>query len=242
MKGLLVRVAADQSEGGGEWNGPIKKETGEFVYVPIPEDCCTKPGLEKPFTLVQPFLTAFGRPLPRWLEEQCMHLDPDFFHLTYGDGGSRAKQIRGKLAAGDILVFYSALCNPENPRPLVYAIIGLYVIESTKCASEVCKERADENAHTRRMNPRDGDIVVYARHNVSGRLERCMLIGEYRINAGENRKGTYRVTKELLRAWGDIDVKDGYLKRSGRLQQFCDAERFYRWFKDQKPSLVDRNN
>ena len=37
MKGLLVRVGADQSEGGGRWNGLVNSRTGEFVYVPIPE-------------------------------------------------------------------------------------------------------------------------------------------------------------------------------------------------------------
>jgi hypothetical protein len=48
VKGLLVRVAADQSEGGGNWNGPVDSETGEFVYVSIPDDSTMRAGLEKP--------------------------------------------------------------------------------------------------------------------------------------------------------------------------------------------------
>ena len=45
MRGLLVRVAADQSSGGGHWNGPVNSKTGEFVYVAIPESAAVYPGL-----------------------------------------------------------------------------------------------------------------------------------------------------------------------------------------------------
>jgi hypothetical protein len=37
MKALLVRVGADQTEGGGCWNGPVNSVMRKFVYVPIPE-------------------------------------------------------------------------------------------------------------------------------------------------------------------------------------------------------------
>jgi hypothetical protein len=33
----LVRVGADQTAAGGHWNGAIDSESGEFVYVAIPE-------------------------------------------------------------------------------------------------------------------------------------------------------------------------------------------------------------
>jgi len=85
MKGLLVRVAADQSEGGGNWNGPVDSETGEFVYVSIPDDSTMRAGLEKPYRLLEPALARFGQRLPMHLGDRNMHLDPDFSHLTYGD-------------------------------------------------------------------------------------------------------------------------------------------------------------
>ena len=35
-RGFLLRVGIDSDYGG--WNGPVDPETGDFVYVPIPED------------------------------------------------------------------------------------------------------------------------------------------------------------------------------------------------------------
>ena len=37
MRRLLVRVGADQSEGGGDWNAPVGSTSYEFAYVAIPE-------------------------------------------------------------------------------------------------------------------------------------------------------------------------------------------------------------
>jgi hypothetical protein len=50
MKALLVRVGADQSDGGGYWNGPMDSRSGEIVYVPIPDDGPFHPGLAKPYS------------------------------------------------------------------------------------------------------------------------------------------------------------------------------------------------
>jgi hypothetical protein len=118
--------------------------------------------------------------------------------------------------------------------PLIFALIGLYVIEKIVQAKSVGKERWLENAHTRRL-PVDGDIVVRARPGVSGRLHRCLLIGELRDRV-------YRVRNELLDAWGDLDIKDGYIHRSVQLPEVRDAEKFYRWFLSRHPELVAENN
>jgi hypothetical protein len=83
--------------------------------------------------------------------------------------------------------------------------------------------------------PGDGDIVVRAKPGVSGRLRRCIPIGELRDRV-------YRVRYDLLDAWGGLDIKDGYIHRSVRLPAFHDAARFYRWFLAQKPELIQRNN
>src|SRR5207247_1553770 len=94
LNGLLVRVGADLSPGGGTWNGPTDSETGDFAYVPIPENSPVHQGLMKPYSSVAPTLQKFGVRLPTHLAERHMHLDPDFAHLTYGDQGERAKQLR----------------------------------------------------------------------------------------------------------------------------------------------------
>src|ERR1700691_2249556 len=100
MKVLLVRVGADQSNGGGYWNGPVDSSSGEFVYVPIPDDGPFHPGHAKPYSALAAHLGGKWPSLPLHLARLDTHLDPDFAHLTYGDQGERAKQISTKLGNG----------------------------------------------------------------------------------------------------------------------------------------------
>lgn len=238
MNALLVRVGADSSQGGGGWNGPIDCQSQEFVYVPIPENkkATVRPGLEKPFRALERALASFGVGLPSHLRERHMHLDPDFTHLTYGDSRERGKQIREKLRVGDRIVFYAGLADVRGASRLVYAIIGMLVVEEFIPASEIPERDWDMNAHSRvYLDPSDEDIVVRGRHQVSGRLRHCLAFGEYRDRA-------YRVRRDLLDAWGGLSVKDGYVQRSARLPVFCDPMRFLRWLERQQPVLVQANN
>lgn len=243
MKGLLVRVGVDQSKGGGWWNGPVDSITGEFAYVSIPENNPRR-GLEKPYSLVVPALAKFQWNLPGWLKDGNMHLDPDFDHLTYGDQGQRAQQIRDKLNRGDLIVFYAGFRDTRpNPR-LVYALIGLYVIEKIVPAASVPKANWHRNAHTRyAWNPSPDDVVVTALSGKSGRLERSIGIGSFRSPDQEpHKRPCYRVSTDVLEAWGGLKIHDGYLQRSARLPEFVDAARFYDWFLKQRVPLLQRNN
>lgn len=230
-----MRVAADQSEGGGHWNGPADQRNGSFAYIPIPESKSIRPGMHKPYSLVSPALARFNLSLPAHLAGQSMHLDPDFDHLTYGDQGQRAKQIQTKLTDGDLLVFYAGM-RDVNGSGLIYALIGLYVVETILPVHEIPESDWHRNAHTRRqISPGGSDIVVTARRDLSGRLATCIPIGEFRDRA-------YRVTKPLLEAWGGISVNNGYLQRSARLPELTDAPQFYDWLLSQKPKLMPANN
>lgn len=64
MNALLVRVGADQSEWGGRWNGPIDSKTGDFVYVPIPDDGPFHPGLATPYSTMSTHLAGTWPGLP----------------------------------------------------------------------------------------------------------------------------------------------------------------------------------
>jgi len=243
IRGLLVRVAADQGEGGGRWNGPADSGTREFVYVAIPDSEAMRAKMSKPYSGLRPALTALGTSLPSHLAKQNMHLDPDFDHLTYGDGNERAKQIRSKLKSGDLLVFYAGLKDVCPSPRLLYAIIGLYVVDEIVPVTSVTRSRWHENAHTRRADPGVGDIVVRAKPGVSGRLNLCLPIGSYRAPSGQpHRQQSYRVEPRLLATWGGLDITDGWLQRSGRLPEFLDAGKFYRWFRKQSLQLISRNN
>ena len=235
MKGLLIRVGADKTDGGGRWNGPVKPETGEFVYVPIPETKPVHRGLEKPYTLIGPALDALAETLPSHLTGQRMHLDPDFEHLTYGDRGSKGRQLSATLQCDDVLVFYAGL-NAVASDTLVYAIIGLLQVERIVRASDQDKAHADCNAHTRRiLTPESDDVIVVGKREGSGRLRRCIPIGAYRNKA-------YRVREELLEAWGGLSVNDGYVQRSAVFPELLDAAKFMSWWNDQTPELLRLNN
>ncbi len=241
MKGLLVRVCIDSTSGG--WNGPIDTKTGKFVYVPIPEqkEALFRNGLQRLYSKnesLKKALGEFGLELPRHLELEDMHLDPDFEHLTYGDQGRRARRIE-KFWAVDknlFLVFYAGLrplCKSEER--LSYSIIGFYRVEKIVHAKEISPADWFKNAHTRR-EPGDSDIVVIGRKETSGRLERSIPI------ASEFRNYAYRVRKELLEEWGDISVRDGFIQRSAYLPEFKNPQRFLDWFDKQGISLVHQNN
>jgi putative DNA base modification enzyme with NMAD domain len=232
---LLVRVGADQSEGGGWWNAPVNGITREFAYISIPETYEIRSRFARPYRAVAVCLRKFGAQLPEHLARLNMHLDPDFSHLTYGDQGERATQI-SRLGNGDLLVFYAGLADTNSNPRLVYAIIGIYIIGEIVMANMIPRHCWDENAHTRRvLDTAADDIVVRAKPKVSGRLATCIPIGEFR-------SGAYRVTQPLLREWGGLNVHDGYLQRSARLPELLNPQAFYDWFRRQSVRLLTRNN
>lgn len=245
MDGLLIRVGIDQAYGG--WNAPVDTASDCFVYVPIPEASHVRfqPSLKRSFSEVTPAIAQFARAcgcstgelcVPSGLADQSMHLDPDFECLTYGDDGSRRGAGLLKLVSGDVLVFYAGL-RPVRPceHRLVYAIVGLYSVQEIVRLSDVPKARWGENAHTRKIKQGSSDVIVRARPGVSGRLDRCIPIGE-------RRDGAYRVRRDILRAWGGLSVKDGFIQRSVVPPRFLDAARFHAWFVKQKRRLLNRNN
>jgi hypothetical protein len=190
--------------------------------------------MQKPYSALASKISEFGGTLPPQLHARHMHLDPDFDYLTYGDQGERAKQLT-KLNSDDLLVFYASLSDVRT-KALVYAIVGLYVIKDHCLATDLPPNECCTNAHTRRdLQPGAEDLVIRGRPGVSGRLERCLAIGDYREKA-------YRVWPDLLEEWGGLSVKDGYLQRSARLPQFLDPERFQNWLKSKDPVLLQTNN
>ncbi|HEX5139450.1 MAG TPA: hypothetical protein VFX19_00775 [Dehalococcoidia bacterium] len=235
MNGLLIRVGADLTPAGGSWNGPLDSQSGDFVYVPIVETAPVRRGLEKPFSALTDRLAKFKVTLPAHLRGLNMHLDPDFQHLTYGDVNERARQIRAHLGPDDFAVFYGALRDIRG-LGLVYAIVGFFVVDKIISAVDVPEADWDTNAHSRRvLSPTSTDVVIVGKKEVSGRLERCIPIGEYRNRA-------YRVREDILSQWGGLSVKDGFLQRSGRLPRFLNPTRFLEWFQAQRSELIQANN
>lgn len=246
MQAILVRIGVDHSYGG--WNSPANPETGEFVYVPIPESGGTTfhPGCNHRYEKMLPALKRFANNAgldlfddlrcPPKLLNLSMHLDPDFDYLTYGDVGNRRGSHIRNLREDDLLVFYAGMrpCLPCDQK-LIYALVGLFVVDEVVEASTIPKQRFPENAHTRKRIRGKSDIVVRAKPTVSGRFKRFIAIGEYRDRA-------YRVRTDLLKVWGGLSVNDGYVQRSARPPRFLDAARFRRWLAQQNIDLIAANN
>ena len=212
----------------------MRLASGEFAYITITDTKPLRDGMARFYDEFIPVATRFGEEMPgQLLAHQHTSIPTSFSFLAIKVGVGSAS--RTFLTTGDLLAFFAALRPVDSGRrPLVYALIGLYVIEEIVLAKSVPETRWSENAHTRRV-PGDGDVVVRAKPGVSGRLRRCIPIGELRDRI-------YRVRNELLIAWGGLDIKDGYIQRSIRLPAFLDAKKFYRWFLAQKPELIERNN
>jgi hypothetical protein len=234
VRALLVRVGADCTGAGGRWNGPVDARTGAFAYVPIPEPEPLVVGLETPYERWAPAVERLGARLPGALLERPAHADPDFANLTYGDRRERGRQIREKLERGDLIVFYAGLRDVHDRR-LVYALIGLLTVDSIVPAREVPSRRRHANAHTRRREIGETDVVVFGRPGASGRFDRCLEFAAFRA-------GAYRVVPELLEAWGGLGVRDGYVQRSARLPELAEPRRFLAWLGEQGVGLVARDN
>ncbi len=232
MKALLVRVGIDSRY--GKWNAPVNPSTGEFVYVPIPENGEIYSGYEKSYEQFKVPCKEFGEDVPEKLfDYKSAHLDPDFSNLTYGDVGKRGKRVQ-ELEENDVIAFYAGLRSTGHERNLIYSLIGLYVVDTVRMAKSISEKDWDKNAHTRKM-PSDTDVIVYAKHGKSGRLKRCIPIGEYRNKA-------YRVKTNILDEWGGLGVNDGFIQRSGTLPWFLNPEKFYKWFISKNVQLIASNN
>jgi len=224
----------------------MNPDTNEFVFVPIPESRPMTTDLRTPYGLIRPALAAFEEAhpaaqhrhvrLPANLASANMHLDPDFEHLTYGDSGTRRGKGLIDLGPGDIIVFYSGLKPVATcEHRLVYALVGLYQVAESVRVEFVLASHWSDNAHTRCVEREGSDVIVRAKLGSSGRLKRCIPIGEFRTRA-------YRVEEKVLAQWGGLSCRNGYLQRSAVLPTLLNPAQFMRWFERHKPELVSANN
>lgn len=252
MRAILIRIGADGTKGGGSWRAPVDPDSGRFVYVPIPENAVAfHPGCERTFDEVADplmgFLAEHDAPDRYWRTRlgpkrgRPMHLDPDFEHLTYGDlGDNRGRDLRD-FKRDDLVVFYSAFKSIRHAGDLVYAMVGMYVVDEIVLAPSVEDARRGENAHTRKADRAPHDIIVRAKPGISGRCERCIPIGEKRGASN------YYLRPDVEADWGGLVKADGsprkssWLNMSGCMPLLGNPAGFAEWWARQHMPLVRRN-
>lgn len=244
MKGLLLRVGIDQTF--GHYNAPINPLTNDYLYMPIPQgqdspEQTFRHGMQTTYAQIEPHFKDFSvrnsvnLSFPEHLKSIGCHLDPDFKNLTYGDQATGRGCRVGELAEGDFIAFFASF-RPITPcdHALVYALYGIFFIDKIKKAEDISSDQWHVNAHTRIQNMNDEHLVVFADKSRSGRFRHAIPIGE-------NRNGAYRVTNQILDAWGNIGVKDGFIQRSVCPPWFTNPEQFIQWLELQQVERIENN-
>lgn len=245
MRGLLIRIGIDQTA--GRWNAPCRGD-GSFCYIPMqpPNAETFEHGFETAYDEFEQdyrvFVAGNGPAFPDRLHKANCHLDPDFRFLSYGDRGQRGARIRTFFegSQNNFIVFYASFQPIDySQQCLVYAIIGLYCFQDVGLAKQIPPDQRNQNAHSRLVGYErnmNTDVAIFADQKVSGRLKLLIPIGERRPN------GQYYVKKSLFNAWGGISSNDGWIQRGVYPPDFCDPESFLKWFNEQSPEFVHKNN
>jgi Nucleotide modification associated domain 3 len=245
MNGLLIRVGVDSSKENGAWNVPCST-SGRFCYVPIPADKHSSRGtaFDHTYDEFAPFVRAMGVEWPARLSGLC-HLDPDFVHLTYGDGTKRANRIREYLHAGSFVAFWAGMRCIETQKR-VCSLVGFFEVAYVTNSYSIGPTDSHRNAHSRLSDGRE-DVVIFARPERSGRLKTHIPIGEANLAPGWAR-AQQCIFPDLLAEWGQLQnddgsyVKNGYIQRSANPPIFVDPTAFLAWFNRRKPVLIHANN
>ena len=233
MKGILLRVGADQTPAGGRYNAPVDPHTWRYAYVPISagEDQYEHIAPCPTFAMFQQSVANLDVTLPPHLDGHVkVHLDPDFDSLTYGEpylssSGRRASRGRliQSLRPGDFIAFFAAFhpTNDAYEHTLAYCLFAIFFVHRVVQVSDLPLDLRSTCAHGRRRHALD-DFVVQADPARSGRFPRAIPIGEFRDNA-------YRVRRDLLQAWGGLTVRNGYIQRSANPPRFSNPAHFLAW-------------
>jgi len=240
-KGLLMRVGIDQTY--VKYNAPINQSTNDYIYMPIPQGKDDfKSGMRTSYDDLLPHFESWRQKngtdiqFPQHLKNHMScHLDPDFDFSTYGDQATGRGLRVGDLNEGDFIAFFASF-KPitKCDHNLIYALCGIMVVDKVLRVADIHENEFHKNTHTRVKKKNPDHWVVFANPSLSGKFSNAIPIGEFR-------NGAYRVKKEILDTWGDIDVKDGFIQRSVCPPWFTKPEQFLKWLDSQQVKLINSN-
>lgn len=203
MKALLLRVGIDKGTDGAL--GPIF-EDGSFEYIPMSEKAKS--------TETRTFKNTIGRSgqplstyLPKKIEHNIMHYDPEFETLTYGDPTAKREYLL-KLEKEDLLVFYAGLAPYKNSKykEALY-IIGYFTIKDVIDFNQLSEPQINEcyrlysnNAHLKRIDYPEDLVIVIGQENRSKLLDKAVLISQTKYD--KNGKPYQALSNEMQNLLG----------------------------------------
>jgi hypothetical protein len=184
---VLLRVGVDSGSGGIQ--GPLF-EDGSFEYIPIPDnrnvDRRTYGNMAGRYG--QSLAQYFPSTRRALIDEQPVHVDPEFDTFTYGDPTSPKSGLRF-LQSGDMLAFYCGLKGWNfRARPALY-IMGYFEVMIAGRASEldpgIIRSKFSANFHVKHATVYADDIsrlVLVKGDHRSRLLNKAVQISSYGVD------------------------------------------------------------
>lgn len=210
---VLLRVGIDSGSGGIQ--GPLFDD-GSFEFICIPDrkrvsvhtysNSVDRDG--------ESLVKYFPSPRRAVMEEQHIHVDPEFDTFTYGDPTSPKRSLR-RLKSGDYLVFYCGLQEWDhksgwntNYRPALY-LAGYFKVAIAGMAGDfsktVLQSEFGSNFHVRYptvFEQQKEDLVLVKGGSGSRLLTKAFQISE----VGQDRSGKPLkvLSSEMQKVFGDF--------------------------------------
>jgi hypothetical protein len=179
MRILFLRVGIDRGCGGTL--SPIFK-SGEFEYVPIPENqnlVAPERGLK-----YSDIPARHGGTLAPYVSrDSYAHYDPEFTTLTYGEPSEPKRSQILRLTNGDRLVFYSGFQGDGVARGTCF-VIGYFIIKAIHEVSEwtewppMALSHLWGNAHFRRLRERSSLVIAEGDQDRSRLLRKALPLSD----------------------------------------------------------------
>ncbi len=210
MKIAMLRIGIDTGSGG--MHGPLFQD-GSFEYIPIPD------GFGIDARTYGNTTGRNGRKLVEYfpksrqvkVQDQSIHVDPEFSTFTYGDPTSPKAGLRW-LEKGDMLIFYCGLEGWDfKSEPALY-LMGYFEIQTAGKASEFSSEQIKrflgQNFHVRHQSiyeQQQVDLVLVKGSEKSQLLKKAVLMSD----VGQDRAGRPLkvLSSEMQEIFGDFNGK-----------------------------------
>lgn len=219
MKMAMLRVGIDTGAGG--IHGPLFAD-GSFEYICIPDGfgVDTRTYGNTTGQTGCKLVEYFPKSKQDRMQNQSIHVDPEFITFTYGDPTSPKAGLR-RLEPGDMLIFYCGLEGWDfKSEPALY-FMGYFEIEIAGKAEDFRPEEVErdfgENFHVRHESiyeQQKADLVLVKGSEKSRLLKKAVCMSEM----GQDRSGRPLkvLSTEMQQIFGDFEGRISFQRSPTR--------------------------